>query len=168
MNGVKSNLEDARKRHERLSSEFRPAVRKSKTGSLFSEKHAAQQEVQRLERLEVAVVEFAEDLRSACSMTRDLLCCPTCKQVANPVHEFQVGDGTFQCKYSGCGTTWGTRLCRCGKPYASMLPSGKFAEPVALGAGWEDRLYGCDLLAIPARAANGEWSFVCPECGEIS
>lgn len=165
---VRSDLQGARALHEQLSSELRAAVRKSKTGALASKKHAAQQDVQRLERLEVAVVELAEGLRSAYSRTRDLLVCPTCKQEAEPVHEFQVGDGTFQCKCGGCGTTWGTLLCRCGQPYASMLPSGKFAEPAELRPGWEDRLYGCDLLAMPARAANGEWAFVCCKCGEVS
>ena len=49
-----------------------------------------------------------------------------------------------------------------------MLPSGNFIKDTVQEPGWEDRVYGCDILALPARKANGDWGFLCPECGQVS
>ena len=49
-----------------------------------------------------------------------------------------------------------------------MLPSGDFVEVEETESGWEDRVYGSDLLAVPARGEDGAWGFICPECGTVS
>ena len=49
-----------------------------------------------------------------------------------------------------------------------MLPSGDFVATEDSEPGWEDRVYGGDLLALPARTDSDEWGFACPDCGEIT
>jgi hypothetical protein len=58
-------------------------------------------------------------------------------------------------------------MCKNGHRYAVMLP-GKFIDADDSVCGWEDRVYGSDLLALPSRISNGDWGFVCPTCGSIS
>lgn len=164
-----ANLQVARADHQRLTDELRDAVRLGRTGSLKHQKHDAYEEVLRCERIAQASNELAKRLWSAHARAIALLGCPTCGQAADPTHDFEPRDrGSFHCECRGCGTTWGTRLCSDGHRYATMLPSGDFADAVQQGPGWEDRVYGCDILAVPARRTDGKWGFVCPDCGQIS
>jgi len=48
-----------------------------------------------------------------------------------------------------------------------MRPSGDFVDTEDQRPGWEDRVYGCDILAVPAQKHGGEWGFVCPDCGQV-
>ena len=50
----------------------------------------------------------------------------------------------------------------------AMLPSGEFVDTDDQEPGWEDRIYGGDILALPARKPDGSWGFVCPDCAQIS
>lgn len=165
---AEADLQAARANHQRLTDELREAVRRGKTGSLVRQKHDAHEEVLRCERIAKASDELAERLRGAHARAIALLGCPTCGKSADPARDFEPRDrGCFRCECRGCGTTWGTRLCSDGHRYASMLPSGDFADIDQQGPGWEDRVYGCDILALPARRSDGQWGFVCPECGRV-
>ncbi len=165
---AEANLQVARADHQRLTDELRDAVRRGKTGSLVRQKHDAHEEVLRCERIAKASNDLAEQLRGAHARAIALLECPTCGRTADPARDFQPRDrGSFRCECRGCGTTWGTRLCGDGHRYATMLPSGDFVDAVQQGPGWEDRVYGCDILALPARRSDGQWGFVCPECGRV-
>ncbi len=42
-----------------------------------------------------------------------------------------------------------------------------FVDAVKQSPGREDRINGCDILALPARRSDGQWGFVCPECGRV-
>ncbi len=163
-----ANLQVARADHQRLTDELRDAVRRGKTGSLVRQKHDAHEAVLRCERIAKASNDLAEQLRGAHARAIALLECPTCGRTADPARDFEPRDrGSFRCECRGCGTTWGTRLCGDGHRYATMLPSGDFVDAVQQGPGWEDRVYGCDILALPARRSDGQWGFVCPECGRV-
>ncbi len=165
---AEANLQVARADHQRLTDELRDAVRRGKTGSLVRQKHDAHEEVLRCERIAKASNDLAEQLCGAHARAIALLECPTCGRTADPARDFQPRDrGSFRCECRGCGTTWGTRLCGDGHRYATMLPSGDFVDAVQQGPGWEDRVYGCDILALPARRSDGQWGFVCPECGRV-
>jgi hypothetical protein len=165
---AEATLQVARTDHQRLTDELRDAVRRGKTGSLVHQKHDAHEEVLRCERIAKASNDLAEQLCGAHARAIALLECPTCGRTANPARDFQPRDrGSFRCECRGCGTTWGTRLCGDGHRYATMLPSGDFVDAVQQGPGWEDRVYGCDILALPARRSDGQWGFVCPECGRV-
>ncbi len=48
-----------------------------------------------------------------------------------------------------------------------MLPSGSFVDAVQQGPDWVDRVYGCDILALPALRSDGQWGFLCPKCGLV-
>ena len=166
---AEANLQVARADHQRLTDELRDAVRRRNTGSLVHQKHDALEEVLRCERIATASNDLAEQLRGAHARAIALLKCPTCGQTADPSRDFEPRDrGSFRCECRGCGTTWGTRLCGDGHRYATMLPSGDFVDAAQLDPGWEDRVYGCDILALPARRPDGQWGFVCPDCGRIS
>jgi len=165
---AEANLQEAIAEHQRLTDELRDAVRRGKTGSLVRQKHHAHEEVLRCERIATSSNDLVEQLRGAHARAIALLKCPICGQTADPVRDFQPRNrGSFSCKCSECGTTWGTRLCGDGHRYATMLPSGHFIDVVQQGPGWEDRVYGCDILALPARRSDGQWGFVCPECGRV-
>jgi len=165
---AEANLQVARADHQRLTDELRDAVRRGKTGSLVRQKHDAHEEVLRCERIAKASNDLAEQLRGAHARAIALLECPTCGRTADPARDFEPRDrGSFRCECRGCGTTWGTRLCGDGHRYATMLPSGDFVDAVQQGPGWEDRVYGCDILALPARRSDGQWGFVCPKCGRV-
>lgn len=165
---AEANLQEAIAEHQRLTDELRDAVRRGKTGSLVRQKHDAYEEVLRCERIATASNDLVEQLRGAHARATALLECPTCGRTADPARDFQPRDrGSFRCECRGCGTTWGTRLCGDGHRYATMLPSGDFVDATQQGPGWEDRVYGCDILALPARRSDGQWGFVCPECGRV-
>lgn len=166
---AEANLQVARADHQRLTDELRDAVRRGKTGSLVRQKHDAHEAVLRCELIAEASNDLAKQLRSAHARAIALLECPTCGRTADPAHDFEPRDGgSFRCECRGCGTTWGTRLCGDGHRYATMLPSGDFVDTDQQDPGWEDRVYGCDILALPARRSNGRWGFVCPVCGQVS
>lgn len=165
---AEANLQEAIAEHQRLTDELRDAVRRGKTGSLVRQKHDAHEEVLRCERIATASNDLVEQLCGAHARAIALLECPTCGRTADPARDFQPRDrGSFRCECRGCGTTWGTRLCGDGHRYATMLPSGDFVDATQQGPGWEDRVYGCDILALPARRSDGQWGFVCPECGRV-
>lgn len=74
----------------------------------------------------------------------------------------------FRCDCDDCGAHWEIRLCPRGHRYAAMLPGKTFVDEPTTSPGWEDRVYGSDLLAVPSRTDVGEWGFVCPVCGDLS
>lgn len=154
--------------HERVTVELRDAVRQRRTGSLNHQKRDAHERVTRGERVARASKQLVEALEDARERAVSLLKCPTCGKVASPAQDFTPRDrDTFRCKCSECGTDWGTRLCSNGHRFATMLPSGRFVTDPVQTPGWEDRCYGCDILALPAQRRDGRWGFVCPECGEV-
>lgn len=165
---AETNWHAAREYHQQLTYDLRNAVQRGKAGSLNRQKHDAHEEVLRRERIAKASNDLIEQLRSAHARTTALLDCPTCGQAADPAHDFEPRDrDSFHCKCRSCGTAWGTRLCGEGHRYATMLPSGEFVKINPQGVGWEDKVYGCDILALPALTSSGEWGFVCPKCGLV-
>ena len=154
--------------HERISNELRQALRKGRTRDLNRQKHDAREELRRCERKHENIGALAKRLRSAREKTHRLLICPTCRTLAKP-RDFEPRDrGCFSCACVDCGTVWATQLCPDGHRYATMLPSGEFVPTEDRRPGWEDRVYGCDILASPARKHDDRWGFMCPECGKVS
>jgi len=165
---AEAKVQEANADHQRLTDELRDAVRRGMIGNLNQQKRVAHEEVLRYERIATASKELAEQLRGARARAIALLECPTCRQTADPARDFEPRDrGCFRCECRGCGTIWGTRLCGNGHRFATMLPSGDFVDAIQQGPGWEDRVYGCDILALPARRPDGRWGFVCPHCGQV-
>lgn len=154
--------------HEQLSDELREAVRKGKTGTLNQQKKDAHQQSDEAERRLIALEKLQVDLLIARDKVEALLVCPTCRTIADRVRDFEPrAQGCFECCCQECRTRWGTRLCGNGHRYSMMLP-GDFIETDDSKPGWEDRIYGSDLLALPARSPSGKFGFVCPSCGEIT
>lgn len=163
-----TEVADMNEEHRRISEELRQAVRNGRTGTLNQRKKDAYQAVRQCESRLTALKQFAAAFHDARERMTALLDCPTCGVVANPIRGFKTRDrACFKCACSDCGTEWGTLLCARGHQYAFMLPSGDFIDTSDEAAGWEDRTYGCDILALPARKSDSEWGFVCPECGQI-
>jgi len=159
----------ARQEHQRISEQLREAVRGGRTGNLNRQKHAAHEEALRSERVLEALKRVDAEFRCARERSSALLVCPTCGVAADPARDFEPRDrACFRCVCRGCGTEWGTRLCASGHRYAVMLPSGAFVDTDDVDSGWEDRVYGGDILAVPARKPDGTWGFACPDCGLVS
>jgi hypothetical protein len=155
--------------HKRISDELRTAaLSKGRTGTLNPQKKSAYQVCFQLENRLKAIERLKEQLAGAQDRSDALLVCPACGTKADPSRDFKPRQkGCFRCDCQGCHTRWATRLCTKGHRYAVMLP-GKFVETEDGECGWEERIYGSDLLSLPARKANGEWGFLCPFCGEIN
>ncbi len=167
--GARGDAARAREEHKRISEALRRAVREGRTGTLNRQKHDAHQVVLQCERTLEALEQIEAEFRDARERSAALLVCPTCGTAADPAHDFEPRDrACFRCACRDCGTEWATRLCGTGHRYAVMLPSGDFVDTDDNGPGWEDRVYGGDLLALPARKPDGEWGFACPECGQVS
>lgn len=164
---ARSNLAQANSEHERLSHELREAVRRGATGTINQQKKAAYERCDDAQRQLTALERLQRDLQEARKRTEALLVCPGCGKIADP-RSFKARDrGCFRCDCQECRTYWATRLCGNGHKYAVMLP-GDFIDTEDTSPGWEDRTYGSDLLALPARNSNGRWGFVCPDCGEVT
>ncbi|MFH1882321.1 MAG: DUF2357 domain-containing protein [Planctomycetota bacterium] len=167
---AKTRLSEAGSKHKKFYGELRGAThQKNKTSELKRKKTDARQELQKYEQIVNAAQTLAKGLDDARGVLGALLDCPTCGTKANPTHSFERRDrDCFRCECIDCGSYWEVRLCRKGHRYAAMLPSKDFIDIANLQPGWEDQIYGCDILAIPARKPNGQWGFVCPDCGQIS
>ena len=154
--------------HRRLSDELRDAVRDGRTGNLKQQKSAANKKKVELKRSLDAISLLRERMADAYLQAKALLLCPACGNQVDPVSDFDVrNNDCFRCDCPECGARWGTRMCSNGHRYAMMLP-GKFVDVADCSPGWEDRTYGSDLLAVPARNTDGSWGFVCPRCGDIT
>lgn len=155
--------------HERWTESLRGASRRrAGTGALNAEKRRANQRCVESERALAVAEMLHERLVEAKHKTETLLACPVCEDVVDSAMDFKPrGKGCFLCKCRNCSTEWGTRLCSNGHRYATMLPRGAMELRDAT-PDWEDRWYGSDLLALPARAPNGDIGFVCPVCGEVT
>ncbi len=166
---ARTNYEAAERDHKRISAELRDAVRDGKTGKLRQQKSAANKKVTQLKQRLQAFERLCDELAEARLHANALLRCPACGEHVDPRVDFEVRENDcFRCDCPECGSRWGTRMCSDGHRYAMMIP-GKFVEADdTTSAGWEDRTYGSDLLAIPARTADGGWGFVCPKCGEVT
>lgn len=165
---AEGKLQVARSEHKRLSEKLREAVRAGKSRTLAHDKHDARNEVQRCEALVEGMKKLSERITNARERAGALLECPSCGTKADASSDFHPREsGCFYCTCSGCKTQWETRLCSEGHRYAAMLPSGEFIQTEDRGPGWEDRVYGCDLLALPHKV-DGQWGFTCPECGQVS
>lgn len=170
VSAAEANLTVARLEQQRLSDEFKELEKRRSHGIKRAGvlRNNMQQEVLRCERVAKASRDLAETLRSAHARVISLLKCPTCSKTADPAREFAPrGRGSFHCTCDGCSTIWGTRICGNGHRFATMLPSGSFVDAVQQGPDWVDRVYGCDILALPALRSDGQWGFLCPKCGLV-
>ena len=159
--------------HDQVSNELNKAVRHGKGGKLNREKKKAYQQAVSTEQQRMLAIErLRDDLENKIEKTKALLVCPACGQAADPERDFEPrANGCFHCACQGCKMRWEMRVCKCAHRYAVMMrrrPDGRFVEPTSTARGWEDRVYGSDLLALPGRSVNGSWGFVCPRCGEVS
>ena len=165
---IRTAAASARKEHQRISEELRRAVSGGRTRILNQQKSDAHKKALRCKDKIAPFGKVVVALHKARERVAALLDCPTCGTSADSGRDFETRDRScFKCVCVDCGTEWGTRLCSCGHRYAAMLPSGDFMDTQDETTGWEDRVYGCDILALPARKSDGEWGFVCPECGQI-
>lgn len=167
---AKAKLLEAHSKLEKLSGELHDAARqKNKTGELKRQKAGARKELQNHEQIVNTAQSLAKGLDVARGLLGSLLDCPTCGTKADPAHSFERRDrDCFRCECIDCGSHWEVRQCRNGHRYAAMLPSQDFIDETSQRPGWEDHVYGCDILALPARKPDGQWGFVCPDCGQIS
>ena len=161
-------LKRVEQEHEHLSERLRSAVREGKTGSLNPMKKAALQSKILAQKKHEALITFEKSFLSAQSLIRSLMQCPVCRTDVDPGVGFEArGGGTFQACCSDCGAIWGTRRCSNNHKFSVMLPDD-WIDIEDMFPGWEDKVYGSDLLALPAKTKNGEWGFVCPECGVVT
>jgi hypothetical protein len=173
--GIDQLVDDARERrrtalleHNRLTEELREAVRRGRTGTLNQQKKSAHKQCVETERRLAAIESLQADLVNARRKSEALLLCPACGTVADSARDFKPRErGCFVSICQECRTLWGSQLCCNGHKYAVMLP-GDFVDERDSSPGWEDRIYGSDLLALPGRSSNGKFGFVCPFCGEIT
>ena len=155
--------------HEQVSNELNKAVRHGKGGKLNQEKKKAYQHAVSTEQRRTAIEQLREDLEKQIEKTRALLVCPACGKAADPVYDFEPrANGCFRCDCQGCKMCWEMRMCKNKHRYAVMRPGAYPVQHEDTARGWEDRVYGSDLLALPGRTVNGSWGFVCPRCGEVS
>ena len=155
---IHTKAASAREKHRRISEELRRAVSGGRIGSLKRQKSEAHKEVLRCESKIAPFKKVVAALHEARERVAALLDCPTCETAADSGRDFEPrGRACFNCVCRDCGTEWGTRLCNCSHRYAVMLPSGDFMDTQDETTGWEDRVYGCDILALPARKSDGEW-----------
>ena len=166
--GIEKDADVAHSKYEQLNEQLKERSAKEKNGALFQKIKAAHREHDDSERRRAAAKEFEEQLLIACKKTNMLLRCPVCR-TENPDRVFEERDkGCFRCECRECKTRWGSRVCSKGHRFAVLLPGGRIINPEDTGVGWEDRIYGSDLLSLPAQHPNGEWGILCPECGEIT
>jgi hypothetical protein len=165
---TKKQLDETETEHERLSAELREAVRERKTGTLNQQKKAAHQLKVDLAQKVKVLGQLMDDFEEATVKMEALIKCPSCGTIVDAKHNFEIrGQGSFQCNCPDCGTRWGTKLCEGGHKFPTMIP-GEWQESESQALGWEDKVYGSDLLAVPAKTDRGEWGFVCPVCGVIT
>lgn len=154
--------------HERLSSALRGAVRDGKTGTLNPQKKAAHQLKIDLGKKVEQIGQLLNNFEEARRKMESLIMCPSCGTIIDAKHHFEIkGQGSFQCKCPDCRTWWGTKICEEGHKFSIMLP-GEWFESEPQVPGWEDIVYGSDLLAVPGKTDRGEWGFVCPACGIVT
>lgn len=165
---LQEELERTELEHQQLTNDAKDDARRNWGGELQRRKREMALKVDALKEAFGEASRLTEQLEHARASIDSLLECPACGQVADPMRRFQARDrDTFHCQCEGCNTTWGVRLCQSGHRYPMMLPSDKFKDTDELEPGWEDRVYGCDLLAVPAQTPGGQWGFICPECGRV-
>jgi len=164
--------QDAQSGYDALADQLRRAVRNGKTGTLNQQKKTAHIRVDQLEARLEATTQLNDQLVDARHKVNALLVCPACGAVADPLADFTVRDkGCFHCSCPNCKAWWATLLCSEGHRFGVLLP-GDFVETGDddrnRNSSWEERVYGSDLISLPARTPSGEWGFVCPDCGEIT
>lgn len=165
---AKCEREQAKSEHDRLLSECKNARQQGNTTTLNQQKRLANQQLIIAQQRFDVVRKLFDDMCEARKHAEELLTCPACRKSTNAVVNFHPrSKGCFRSECPTCRTFWETRLCSKGHRYAVMLP-GNFVESEDNSPGWVDRTYGSDLLALPARTADGRWGFVCPYCGEIT
>lgn len=161
---LQKEYDDALLKHEDLK------VKSSgeKKGAFNRQKNEANMDRDKKEKILIKAKYFLNKLEKALEMPRSFLICPVCR-AQNPEYVFEArAGGCFRCDCLQCNTRWETRLCVNRHRFAVILPGGKFIDTEDKEAGWEDRIYGCDILSLPVQHANGEWGIICPECGEIT
>lgn len=162
-------LAEAEESHRAISEEQRRAVRERRTGTLTQEKRDAHEKVDHCTRLCSELRDFIERFKEARLQSTSLLGCPICGATGDPNRDFEPRDSKcFRSVCRECRSEWGARLCGNGHRYAFIRPGRAFLPTKDCDPGWEDRVYGGDLLALPAAKADGEWGFMCPECGDVS
>jgi hypothetical protein len=167
LEGKKKEVEEE---HNQLKEELNRTRRSgAKTGNLNQRASSAQEKLRKVTDIHLAFKELEREFEMAKQKAEELLICPVCYRKANSMQDFKPrGNGCYKCQCNHCNTSWATRLCGQGHRYAVILPRDKFFETGNTEPGWVDRVYGCDLLALPARKQNGEWGFCCPTCGSVS
>jgi hypothetical protein len=165
---AEASLQTAQEHYRLLAHEPRHAGTRRKPGALDRRKHDASNEVKRCERMVTASHEVARQLQDAYEKAINFLNCPSCGERANPTHNFERrNNNCFRCNCIDCSANWEVRLCADGHRYASMIPAREFLRVEKQDLGWVDRIYGSDILALPAQRPDGRWGFVCPECGQF-
>jgi hypothetical protein len=117
---------------------------------------------QRTKEYEAATT-WLQQYESGLETTDQLATCPICLTSAD-TFQSDINDAynsQFQCGCEACGAKWGLRRCGqpgCGKRFPFLLPKAHSERCDGLSV---DRLYGADVLALPAAGDT----FCCPHCG---
>jgi hypothetical protein len=113
------------------------------------------------------VTKLVKDLEEAYEWTHALLTCPACSASADPFSLTPRTNG-FHCSCEDCNTIWESRTCGgCHVNFPIILPGGKHLETEFVSIGSEEKIYGSDLLALPAKDSKGKLGFLCPKCGHV-
>ncbi len=164
------NCKNAEKRFKEIELELNKAGRNKKLiATLNRDKQLARNEVTECKKHLENIEKVIRELSNAKQQAESILICPTCGTKADSMNDFGVrGNDSFHCDCASCGTFWEIRICCNGHRYPVMLPSGDFFEVSEEQPGWVDRIYGGDVLSLPGKKKDGEWGFVCPDCGDIN
>ncbi|MBM4293091.1 MAG: hypothetical protein FJ138_18125 [Deltaproteobacteria bacterium] len=114
---------------------------------------------------------------SAAEALRGLNVCPLCAAHGDEViftprpSSVMSGEGsTWVAKCVSCEAAWSLRRCQqagCNAPHLTLAPHiGQAEERRGDDLGWEDRLLGRDVWALPCR--RSPHAFACPSCGRCS
>jgi hypothetical protein len=132
----------------------------SEKANLEREKEICQRELGRLSSFTSEI----DALRSA--SFADVGQCPICSSRAT---RSQVGGmGYYRYSCHNCGAAWGVRICGSCKQRFPFLDPCQVSLPDRRPAGWIDRTFGRDILAIPIGIGPEITGFSCPGCGNSS
>ena len=109
---------------------------------------------------------FAQRFHITLTALVDVTMCPVCPTPPTAGYEFEGGpDGYVRYECREGGTTWGTRICGSCHAKIPVLSVPNVGVPDYHSPGAVDQALGCDVLAIPLSAEDGDVSFLCPQCG---
>lgn len=168
LNKIQKEYDAAVADYEGISQALRYAARNGKIGDLNQQKKNKEYEAKTLKKQldDMKVIEREFNANRPKSLS--LRVCPVCGHSNNTKTHFESLDhDCFRCHCSGCKARWGLLKCTNDHRFPFLMPNKDFVLVSDRDVGWEDRIYGSDLLSLPDSNSNEERGFVCPDCGDI-